>query len=105
MTTFNVGQFFQGGFISSGEMSAFELYSYSVVWLITGLGLLATGIYKNDKPIRMAALAFITLTVCKVFLYDAAGLEGLYRVASFLGLGISLIGLSVFYTRFVTKHN
>ena len=39
--------------------------------------------------------------MAKVFLYDASALEGLFRVFSFLGLGLSLIGLSWFYTRFV----
>jgi len=30
-----------------------------------------------------------------------AGLSGLWRVLSFLGLGLSLIGLGAFYRRFV----
>ncbi len=41
------------------------------------------------------------LTVGKVFMIDAAELEGLLRVFSFLGLGGSLIGLSYFYHKFV----
>ena len=41
------------------------------------------------------------LAVGKVFLYDTAELEGLYRVFSFFGLGFSLLGLSYVYTRFV----
>ena len=36
-----------------------------------------------------------------MFLYDAPVLEGLFRVFSFLGLGLSLLGISWFYTRFV----
>lgn len=51
--------------------------------------------------LRVASLAVMILTVSKVFLYDASELEGLYRVFSFLGLGVSLLGLSWFYTRFV----
>lgn len=102
LTSFNVAQFFNGGFIEADHMSSAELYAYSVVWLLTGIGLLAAGIKTDDKPTRMAALGFLTLAVCKVFLLDAAGLEGLFRVASFLGLGISLIGLSYFYTRFIS---
>ena len=43
----------------------------------------------------------MVLTVGKVFLFDASELDGLYRVASFFGLGLSLIGLSWFYSRFV----
>jgi len=37
--------------------------------------------------------------VSKVFFLDAAGLEGLARIASFFALGICLIGIGWFYTR------
>jgi len=36
----------------------------------------------------------IGLTIAKVFLIDMSGLTGLTRVASFLGLGLSLSGLA-----------
>jgi len=101
LVTFTVRQFFQGGDIHEGVVSSAELYSYSVAWLLTGLGLLGYGIQKDHKPARMVSLGFIVLAIIKVFLFDAAELEGLYRVFSFLGLGVSLIGLSYFYTKFV----
>lgn len=101
VTSLNVRQYFHGGFLMQGGMSSAELYSYSVIWLLTGLAFLAAGIKFDNKAARMASIAFIALAVIKVFLFDAAELEGLYRVFSFLGLGISLIGLSYFYTRFV----
>ena len=37
--------------------------------------------------------------VLKVFLFDAAGLEGLARIASFMALGFSLIGIGWVYSR------
>lgn len=101
LTSLNVCQYFHGGFLEQGGMSSAELYAYSVVWLLTGLAFLTAGIKFENKTARMASIAFIALAVFKVFLFDAAELEGLYRVFSFLGLGISLIGLSYFYTRFV----
>ncbi len=99
--TFTVRQYFHGGHMIQGSIGSAELYAYSVAWLVTGLGLLAIGIKKQNKTARMASLAFVILAVLKVFLFDAAELEGLYRVFSFLGLGVSLIGLSYFYTKFV----
>ncbi len=102
-SSFTVRQYFHGGNMFHGSISAEELYSYSVVWLVTGLSLLAIGIHWANKSARMASLVFVVLAVLKVFLYDAAELEGLYRVFSFLGLGVSLIGLSFFYTKFVFK--
>jgi len=44
--------------------------------------------------VRRLAMAGIGLTVAKVFLVDMSGLAGLFRVASFLGLGLSLAGLA-----------
>jgi uncharacterized membrane protein len=41
--------------------------------------------------------------VAKVFLYDLAQLTGLYRIVSFLGLGVSLIVVSLLYQRFVRR--
>jgi uncharacterized membrane protein len=51
--------------------------------------------------LRLAALAIVGLTSAKVFLIDMSGLEGLWRVLSFLGLGLVLIGLGAAYRRLV----
>ena len=40
-------------------------------------------------------------TVGKVFLFDASGLDGLVRVASFAALGFSLIGVGWLYSRYL----
>lgn len=100
MTT-NVRYIFHGEYLNTGIASNAEIYTYSIVWLLLGIGLLFAGFKKQGKVLRYASLGIILLTVGKVFLYDASELEGLYRVFSFFGLGISLIGLSYFYTRFV----
>jgi uncharacterized membrane protein len=71
------------------------------VWLLLGIGLLVSGTLKHDKTFRIASLVVMIFTVGKVFLYDASALSGFYRVFSFLVLGMILIGLSWFYTRFV----
>lgn len=102
-TSLTIRQYFHGTTLAQGLMSEGEFYAYSFAWLVTGLILLAFGIIRDSKTARLASLGFILLTVGKVFLLDAAELDGLYRVASFLGLGLSLIGLSYFYTRFVFK--
>jgi uncharacterized membrane protein len=41
------------------------------------------------------------LVALKVFLFDMGALTGLYRAGSFLGLGVSLIGIGYLYQRFV----
>jgi uncharacterized membrane protein len=97
----NVRQMFQGAVLNAPTISNSEVYSYSVAWLLLGIGLLVAGTWRKDRIIRIASLGVMVLTVAKVFLYDASELTGLLRVASFLGLGLSLLGLSWFYTRYV----
>ena len=73
----------------------------SVAWGLYAMVLLVLGLWRSLRPLRMAALAFLVLTIAKVFLYDLGALTGLYRVLSFLGLGVSLILVSLLYQRFV----
>lgn len=96
-----VRQLFQGGYLDSANANNSEIYTYSAIWLLLSIGLLFIGTLYHDKTVRVASLIIMILAVAKVFLYDAAALTGLYRVASFLGLGFILIGISWFYTRFV----
>ncbi len=75
--------------------------AYSIVWLVYAVILLVLGIALSRSLLRYASLAVLIVTVLKVFLIDMAGLTGLYRVGSFLGLGLSLIGIGYIYQRFV----
>ncbi len=96
-----IRQLYHGEFLDTGETRNAEIYTYSVAWLLLGAGLLFQGTLKDRQKLRVAGIGIMFLTVGKVFLYDASELTGLFRVFSFLGLGISLIGLSWFTTRFV----
>ena len=64
--------------------------TYTIGWLVFGLGLLAVGIVTRSRGARLAALALVAVTGCKGFLYDLSRLGGLYRVASFVGLAVAL---------------
>ncbi|MDB5371365.1 MAG: putative rane protein, partial [Belnapia sp.] len=78
-----------------------ELYAYSGAWLGFGAALLALGIRQGVPALRLAALAAIGLTILKAVFVDMAELGGLWRVLSFLGLGLALIALGAVYRRFV----
>lgn len=87
--------------MSRGGIGEAEMYAYSGAWLVLGALLIAIGIRSGRKEIRLAALAVIALTTFKVFLVDMDTLVGLWRVLSFLGLGLALIALGAIYRRFV----
>lgn len=95
-----------GGLIASGTaalllaVGASDAISRDFVsgaWLLLAIALLLAGIRLADKALRVAGLALLTATVVKVFLVDAAALEGVLRILSFLGLGIALIGIGLLY--------
>jgi uncharacterized membrane protein len=77
--------------------------TYTIGWLIFGLGMLAAGIYLRSRPGRMAAVALIAVTTFKAFLYDMGSLEGLAQVGSFVGLAISLALVALALQRFVLQ--
>jgi uncharacterized membrane protein len=75
--------------------------TYTIAWLVFGMLLLAAGIYANARPARVTAVALIAVTAFKCFLYDLGSLGGLYRVGSFVGLGISLALVSLVLQKYV----
>lgn len=105
LVTLEVGQLFHGTRLDMIATGSAEIYTYSVVWLFFGIGLLFLGALCGDKMIRVASLPVILLTVAKVFLYDVSALPGLWRVFSFFCLGLCLLSTSWFYSRFVFKVN
>jgi hypothetical protein len=73
----------------------------SVGWGAYALGLLGLGVARRSTSLRWASLGLVLLTVAKVFLYDLGELGDLFRVASLVGLALSLLAISVAYQRFV----
>jgi uncharacterized membrane protein len=101
--TLELRQWFHGSRLDLGGVINAETYSYSVGWILYGVALLAAGIVTGGAALRYASLAVIVLAVGKVFIVDTSALTGLYRVASFLGLGISLLAIGYAYQRFVFR--
>lgn len=77
-----------------------ELWAWSGAWTALAVALMAGGLLGRRRSLRLAALAVMALVTAKVFLIDMGGLTGLWRVLSFLGLGLTLIGLGSLYGRF-----
>jgi len=99
--TLEVRRAFHPQKIGVARVGEAEMYAYSGAWLLLGAAMIAIGIRSGRKEIRLAALAVIALVTFKVFLVDMDALVGLWRVLSFLGLGLALIALGAIYRRFV----
>jgi uncharacterized membrane protein len=88
--------------LSFGERPAQRL-TVSIAWAVYALVLLGFGMSRDSLGLRWLSLGFLLATIGKVFLYDLGALRDLYRVASLVGLSISLILVSLAYQRFVFR--
>jgi uncharacterized membrane protein len=94
--TLEVRRLFHGP-VLAGPISDAEQYTYSTVWLVFGIALLAVGFFLRSQPARLTALAVIALTIAKVFIIDTASISGIYRALSVIGLGVVLLGIGWVY--------
>lgn len=95
-----IRQLWQGGNLSLDNYTDDgELYTYSVVWMLMAIAGVLLGTQWRIKDLYKAGMALLTLVIAKIFLVDMAGLDGLWRVAAFMGLGLSLLGLAWLYKR------
>ncbi|MCI4643644.1 MAG: DUF2339 domain-containing protein [Hyphomonadaceae bacterium] len=92
---------FVGPDLVQNGMSEAELWAHSVAWILYAVALLAWGAWKIRPLARYASLVILLGSVAKVFLIDLGATEGVIRALSFIGLGAALIGVALFYQRFV----
>jgi uncharacterized membrane protein len=96
-------QAFHGSLLSAGGVGEGEDIAQSVLLIALGIGFLRRGIVSATRDWRIASLALMLGAVGKVFLVDAAGRDGLLRIASFASLGFSLIGIGWLYARYLPE--
>ena len=94
---------FQGKLMVVESLSLAESYAYSAVWLAFAVALFIAGLRLGRQVVRLAGLGVMALVVVKVFGLDMSNLEGLYRIASVVGLGLCLVGIGWLYQRFVQR--
>jgi uncharacterized membrane protein len=99
--TLMVKRWYQGPVIEFEMQGDAESYTISLAWLLSSMVFFGVGIRLDRQNIRYGGLALMVLTILKVFILDFAGLGGLWRIASLLGLGLCLIGVGWLYTRYV----
>jgi uncharacterized membrane protein len=71
----------------------------SMSWAAYAAALLGAGFLRRHVPLRWAGLGVFLIALAKVFIVDLAGLTQVYRIGSFLGLGLALVGASFLYQR------
>ena len=63
----------------------------SALWALVGLASLVVGLRRDQRAVRLGALTLLVAAVAKVFMFDLATLTSIYRVISFIVLGLLLL--------------
>lgn len=72
----------------------------SILWGIYCLLLIALGIWKNKKHLRIAAIALFGVTLIKLVFYDLTHLDTLSKTIVFVSLGLLLLVISFLYNKY-----
>ncbi len=72
----------------------------SSAWGLQAFCLIVIGMFLRSRTQRVLGLAFFAFTIAKVWLVDLAAVEPLYRILSFIAVGLLLLPASVLYQRF-----
>jgi uncharacterized membrane protein len=84
---------------TSRQLEIARDFSFSAIWIIYGAALMVIGFWKRSAFIRWQAMVLVAVTIGKVFLYDSRYLQQIYRILSFITLGVMLMAISYAYHR------
>ncbi len=75
----------------------------SIYWGLYAIATVAVGFAWRSSVCRYAGLALLAITLGKVLTVDMAGVRYVYRVLSFLGMGLLLVATSVGYSKLAPR--
>lgn len=90
-----------------GEQLGFDLnvnnaiqMTLSVIWTLYAIGLMTAGFIQKNRYLRLMSIIILAVTILKVFLFDLANLDTIYRIVSFIVLGGLLLVVSFLYQKY-----
>ena len=84
---------------SQDERSQTAQVVLSAFWSAVGLVAIVVGLGRDRRELRYGGLVLLGLGVAKLFLYDLSELDQLYRVLSFVAVGLLLLAGAYAYQR------
>jgi uncharacterized membrane protein len=82
-----------------GHSTQTSQLALSGFWGALGFVAIVAGLIRRKRAVRLGGLGVLTLAVGKVFLVDLAHLESIWRVGSFLAIGLLLLAGAYAYQR------
>jgi uncharacterized membrane protein len=91
-----------GGALSEALSSSENIKQLSIsgLWLVYSIVVMTIGILRGARGPRFFAIGVFGLSVLKIFIVDLSFLDTLYRIFSFIGLGLILLGVSYIYQKY-----
>jgi uncharacterized membrane protein len=77
--------------------------SLTIVWGLFAVTALVIGFHQQVRPLRFAALSLLAVAAAKLVLVDMAQVAQIYRIVSFVVLGMLMIAASFLYHRLETS--
>jgi uncharacterized membrane protein len=72
---------------------------YPILWGVTSFALIAIGLKKKIRHLRIISLTLFLITLLKLFLVDIKGISEGGKIAAFISLGLLLLVVSFMYQR------
>ncbi len=83
----------------AGYSESYKL-GLSILWGVYALTLVAIGIWKRQKHIRIIAMVWFGITLLKLFFYDIRHLNTISKTIVFVSLGVFLLIISFLYNKY-----
>lgn len=97
--TVQIRHFWQSSVNLQLQYTDAELYTYSAIWLLLAVAAILGGVWRMSRNTYRSGMLLLLIVLAKLFLVDMADLQGLLRVASFLGMGLGLLGIAYLHQR------
>lgn len=105
--SFEVDRFFAGPprVGAWGDPAKAAQMAYSIWWAVCATASLIVGFALSRASVRYLGIVVFAVTLGKVLIVDMQGVEAVYRILSFLALGVLLLGGSWLYYRHTTARD
>jgi uncharacterized membrane protein len=81
------------------DVATVKLVTLSVLWAVMGLAAVVVGFARDLRTLRYAALSLLAITLAKILFIDLAQVQPVYRILSFLAVGLLFLCVSFVYHR------
>ena len=71
----------------------------SIWWGAFAFVLIAAGFLRHSPPARRTGLALLAVAMLKAIIFDLDGVPAIWRIASFIGLGLMMLAVAVVYSK------